>query len=167
MIRTALFAAALSLAAAGHAATHAAATLAAADGSPRGSITLDQLRGGVAVVAKLSGFAPGVYAVHVHEAGKCDAPDFKTAGAHFNPDGHQHGKLNAAGPHLGDLPNVTVAADGTGAMDATVRGLVLTGGPMPLLDADGAAVVVHAAADDYKTDPSGNSGARIACGVLR
>ncbi|MBV8971708.1 MAG: superoxide dismutase family protein, partial [Sphingomonadaceae bacterium] len=93
-------------------------------------------------------------------------PKFASSGGHFNPTGKMHGRDNPMGPHLGDLPNVVVGKDGKGAVDVTVAGLTLTGGTTPLLDADGAAVVLHAGPDDYKTDPSGNSGDRIACGTL-
>ena len=138
-----------------------------ANGELRGTAALTQTDAGARVVARLEGMVPGTYAIHLHEVGRCDAPDFKTAGGHFNPAAHQHGSLNPAGPHLGDLPNVTIAANGTGEVDTTVAGLMLVAGATPLLDADGAAVVAHAGPDDYKTDPSGNSGARIACGALR
>ena len=111
------------------------------------------------------GLSPGAHGVHLHTTGSCTAPDFASAGAHLNPGGHQHGTSNPAGPHLGDLPNITVGSAGTGTVSATLSGTredVLA----RLFDADGTAVVVHANADDYRTDPSGNSGGRIACGVL-
>ena len=110
--------------------------------------------------------APGTYAIHLHAVGKCEGPKFTTAGPHFNPAMKMHGRDNPMGPHLGDLPNIVVGAGGSGSVDYEVAGLTLTGGAAPLLDADGAAVVVHAGPDDYKTDPSGNSGDRIACGLL-
>lgn len=135
-------------------------------GELRGTAALTVVDGGTRVVVHVDGLAPGTYAIHLHAVGKCEAPDFKTAGPHFNPTAHQHGSLNPAGPHLGDLPNIVVGTGGTGSIDATVAGLGLVSGSMPLLDADGAAVVLHAGADDYKTDPSGNSGNRIACGTL-
>jgi Cu-Zn family superoxide dismutase len=105
--------------------------------------------------------------VHLHQTGRCDAPDFASAGPHWNPTSHQHGRLNPQGPHLGDLPNLQVAANGSGRIDFVVPVPAGTAaGANPLLDADGTALVIHAAADDLWTDPSGNSGARIACGVL-
>jgi Cu-Zn family superoxide dismutase len=113
------------------------------------------------------GAAPGTHGVHLHQTGRCDAPDFASAGPHWNPMGHQHGRLNPQGPHLGDLPNLVVRANGSGRLDFAVPVPPgTTAGANPLLDADGTAIVIHAAADDLRTDPSGNSGARIACGVL-
>jgi Cu-Zn family superoxide dismutase len=121
----------------------------------------------VKVSITVRGFTPGTYGVHLHETGRCDASDFASAGGHWNPAGRQHGRLNPQGPHLGDLPNLMVRPNGTGRIDVDVPVPAdAAGGTIPLLDADGAAVVVHAAADDERTDPSGNSGARIACGVL-
>jgi Cu-Zn family superoxide dismutase len=121
----------------------------------------------VRVRVTVRGFAPGVHGVHLHQTGRCDAPDFASAGPHWNPTSHQHGRLNPQGPHLGDLPNLQVAANGSGRIDFAVPIPAGTAaGANPLLDADGTAVVIHAAADDLRTDPSGNSGARIACGAL-
>ena len=136
------------------------------NGELRGTATLTQTTGATQVRAQLVGLAPGTYAIHLHAVGKCEAPKFASAGGHFNPAMKMHGRDNPAGPHLGDLPNVVVGPGGTGSVDFTVVGLQLIGGTAPLLDADGAAVVVHAGPDDYKTDPSGNSGDRIACGTL-
>ena len=132
----------------------------------RGSVRLEQRANATHVVAHVEGLAAGTYAMHLHAVGKCDAPDFKTAGPHFNPGMKQHGRDNLMGPHLGDLPNVMVGADGRGGIDADIAGLMLVGGDAPLFDADGAAVVLHAGPDDYRTDPSGSSGDRIACGAL-
>lgn len=113
------------------------------------------------------GFTPGTHGVHLHETGRCDAPAFTSAGAHWNPTGRQHGRLNMQGLHLGDLPNLQVRANGTARIDFEVRVPAGTApGANPLFDADGTSVVIHAAADDERTDPSGNSGARIACGVF-
>ena len=113
------------------------------------------------------GFRPGTYGVHLHQIGRCDAPDFASAGPHWNPTERQHGRLNPQGPHAGDLPNLEVRANGTGRIDFDVPVPAGTAADAnPLGDADGTAIVIHAAADDERTDPSGNSGARIACGVL-
>jgi Cu-Zn family superoxide dismutase len=132
-------------------------------GQSIGTVRAWQTAGGVSFRISASGLPHGLHGVHVHAVGRCDPPDFKTAGAHWNPAGKQHGMNNPGGPHAGDLPNVEAAANGV--LNATVT---LAGASMAsLLDADGAALVVHAAADDYKTDPSGNSGARIACAVLQ
>ena len=136
------------------------------NGELRGTARLEQRPAGTQVTVAVEGMPPGTYGVHLHETGKCDAPDFKTAGGHFNPGHRQHGHDNPLGSHAGDLPNLVVGADGKGGFTEQLPDLALAGGPAPLLDADGAAVLVHAQADDYKTDPSGNSGARIACGSL-
>jgi superoxide dismutase, Cu-Zn family len=120
----------------------------------------------VRILVETKGLPPGVHAVHVHAVGKCDAPDFNSAGPHFNPSGRQHGALNPQGSHAGDLPNMTVAPDGTGRMETTTELLTLGSGPSSVWDADGSALVVHASPDDFKTDPTGNAGARIACGML-
>ena len=108
-----------------------------------------------------TGLTPGAHGMHIHAVGQCTLPDFASAGPHLNPGGHQHGTANPMGPHAGDLPALQVGADGT-AQAAFVANTTLE----QLFDADGAAFVVHAAPDDMKTDPSGNSGARILCGVL-
>lgn len=141
------------------------ATLRLASGLPGGTAQLLASGSQVNISIAVVGLAPGIHGVHLHMTGSCEAPDFTSAGAHLNPAGHQHGTSNPAGPHLGDLPNVTVGSDGTGTVSATLPGTpneVLA----QLFDGDGTAVVVHANADDYRTDPSGNSGGRIACGVL-
>ena len=122
---------------------------------------------GVQVVLSANGLPAGVHGVHIHQTGLCDAPDFTTAGGHFNPANRQHGTENPNGPHAGDLPNLTVDANGQGSLNGTARGVTLEGtGVSSLRKAGGTALVVHASADDYRTDPSGNSGARIACGVI-
>ena len=100
--------------------------------------------------------------MHLHQTGRCEAPGFASAGPHWNPTGKQHGSENPQGAHMGDLQNVTVEPDGSLSAEVAVPG----GAASPMLDANGAALVIHADPDDYKTDPSGNSGARIACAVL-
>ena len=112
------------------------------------------------------GLAPGAYGVHVHEVGRCDPPGFTSSGAHWNPAGRRHGKDNPQGMHKGDLPNLLVGSDGRGTLEITIPDAAVSGGANALVDGDGAAIVIHAAPDDYRTDPSGNSGARIACGVF-
>ena len=132
-------------------------------GQTIGTVRAWQTAGGVTFRINASGLPHGVHGVHVHAVGKCDPPDFASAGPHWNPTGKKHGMSNPAGPHAGDLPNVVVKANGV--LGAT---LVLSAASMSsLIDADGAALVIHAAADDNMTDPSGNSGARIACAVLQ
>ena len=134
-----------------------------AGGQTIGTVRAWQTAGGVTFRIEATGLPHGVHGVHVHAMGRCDPPDFTSAGSHWNPLGKKHGVNNPAGPHAGDLPNVEVAANGV--LGSTV---VLPGASMAsLLDADGAALVIHAAPDDYMTDPSGNSGARIACAVIR
>ncbi len=147
------------------AAPGATATLADASGAPRGRVTFTDGPGGIAVSASATGLPPGKAGIHIHAVGKCEAPAFASAGGHWNPAGHQHGMDNPQGSHSGDLPNIAIGADGGGSLDYVIAGARLRDGPNPMLDADGAAVVIHAAADDYRTDPSGNSGARVACGV--
>jgi superoxide dismutase, Cu-Zn family len=143
--------------------------LASADGVVLGSVRLLQEADGTRVVATVKGLPVGDYAIHIHAVGSCVGPDFASAGGHFNPQARQHGMNNPAGSHDGDLPNISVVAVGNmteGSIDAVRAGLRLREGAAPLFDADGAAVVVHAKPDDYKTDPSGNAGPRLLCGVV-
>ena len=122
-------------------------------------------RSGVEVRIQAAGLAPGHYGAHLHAVGRCEGPDFASAGAHWNPTARRHGTLNPQGHHLGDLPNLDVDESGAGRLEYSIAGAAVSG-PDGLLDADGASLVIHAAPDDYRADPSGNSGARIACGVL-
>lgn len=141
------------------------ATLRLANGLPGGSAQLLASGGEVNISIAIAGIAPGSHGVHLHAIGACEAPGFETAGAHLNPANSQHGTDNPAGAHLGDLPNVLIGQAGAGTVSAPLNGgreEVLA----HLFDTDGTAVVVHAGADDYRTQPSGGSGARIACGVL-
>lgn len=142
------------------------AKLLAGDGSARGTATVSEAADGLHVVVKAQGLTPGMHAVHVHTTGVCTGPDFTSAGGHWNPTGHKHGRDNPDGMHMGDMPNMIAGADGTGEMEYVIPGGTISGGATPLLDGDGAAVVIHAQADDNKTDPAGNAGGRIACGVL-
>jgi superoxide dismutase, Cu-Zn family len=144
-------------------------TITLRDGAGRtvGTAMLAPEGSGVRVVLSVSGLAPGVHGVHVHERGRCEPPDFASAGGHFNPAGRQHGLQNPAGPHAGDLPNLTVDADGRGALTAVARDVAIRGtAANSLLRPGGTSLVVHAGPDDQVTDPAGNSGARIACGVI-
>lgn len=142
------------------------ATLLTAQGTPAGWGVIVATGPTAAVRVSLGGLPAGQHGLHLHAAGRCDAPDFASAGPHLNPASREHGRSNPAGSHLGDLPNVEVGVDGRGELT-----VVLPGNRGELLDAlfdrDGTAVVVHAERDDDRTDPAGNSGARIACGVLR
>lgn len=121
--------------------------------------------GAVEVRIQAAGLAPGRYGAHIHAVGRCDAPDFETAGPHWNPTGRQHGTLNPAGHHLGDLPNLEVGEDGHGRVEFAIPAAAMSG-DQGVIDADGAAIIIHANPDDDRTDPSGNSGARIACGAF-
>lgn len=148
------------------AAPGATATVMDAAGHELGSLTLSDGTGGITVSGTLKGLAPGDHGIHIHAIGMCDAPAFTTAGGHFNPTSKMHGSENPTGPHYGDMMNITVGADSTATVQHTSKGGTLHGADM-LMDPDGAAIVVHAKADDYKTDPTGNSGDRIACGVVK
>jgi Cu-Zn family superoxide dismutase len=141
-----------------------------ASGQTIGSVRAWQTAGGVTFRVEASGLPHGIHGVHVHSIGRCDPPQFESAGPHWNPLAKKHGMNNPAGPHAGDLPNVEVAANGTLGATLTLPDASLFAPPASvgaLLDADGAALVIHADADDYATDPSGNSGPRIACAVIR
>ena len=144
----------------------AGATLRDAEGRVRAEARATQDGEGVKIRLTATQMTPGAYGAHVHTTGRCDAPDFASAGPHWNPTAQQHGKDNPQGAHKGDLPNLLVGTDGRGTVEFTIPSASLQGGDVSILDADGAAVMIHASADDYRTDPSGNSGARIACGVL-
>jgi superoxide dismutase, Cu-Zn family len=129
--------------------------------------TATQMGDSIRVRIEAMGMPRGTYAAHIHATGVCTPPDFANAGPHWNPTGREHGRNNPAGMHKGDLPNLTVGTDGRGSFEYTIPGAWVTGGSLPMLDADGAAVVIHAQADDYRSDPAGNAGARMACGVFR
>lgn len=143
----------------------AEATLVNANGIPAGTAQFLGAGDAITLTIAVSGLAPGQHGVHLHTTGKCEAPAFASAGGHLNPSGHQHGSMNPAGPHLGDLPNLIVGDNGASTITATIPG-TRAEIEARLFDDDGTALIVHAGPDDYKTDPSGNSGGRIACGVL-
>ncbi|HYO53055.1 superoxide dismutase family protein [Archangium sp.] len=147
--------------------TEAAGTTARAElkdqkGQSVGEVTLTETPHGTLVKGTLSNIPSGEHAIHIHETGKCEAP-FKTAGGHLNPNKKKHGVLVAEGKHEGDLPNLHVGAEGKVQFDVFAHGLTLK----DVQDQDGAAIVVHASADDYKSDPAGNAGDRIACGIVQ
>lgn len=141
----------------------ATASLQTGAGVAAGRATATEVAGGLRITLDAENVPAGMHGVHIHTVGRCDAPDFTTAGGHWNPTQRQHGSLNPQGPHEGDMPNMTVGNDGRGTLGIVLPGATMAG----LLDADGSAIVIHAAADDLKTDPSGNSGGRIACGVFQ
>jgi Cu-Zn family superoxide dismutase len=141
----------------------ASAAMMSPEGEPLGSVELSQKGSGTAIVAKLKGLPEGTHAFHVHEIGRCDPP-FTSAGGHYNPTGASHGFDSEGGPHAGDLPNIYVPASGELTFEMFNTRLAVDGS---LLDGDGAAVVIHEGPDDYKTDPAGAAGDRIACGVLQ
>jgi superoxide dismutase, Cu-Zn family len=138
-----------------------------ATGDKIGTATLVPSAGGVRIDLSVSQFPPGTHGIHIHTAGKCEGPDFKTAGGHFNPADKKHGRDNPAGPHNGDLPNIEVGPDGKATTSLLDTNVTLSDGPNSLFHDGGTSIVIHAMQDDYKTDPAGNSGARIACGVIQ
>lgn len=137
-----------------------------AQGESVGMATLSSADHGVKIKLNLQNLPAGEHAIHVHEAAKCDPPDFKSAGAHFNPDSKHHGLQNPEGPHAGDIPNFTVDAKGKSKATVIAPNVTLGDDPHSVFTGGGTALVIHAKADDNKSDPSGNSGDRIACGVI-
>lgn len=144
----------------------ATAELRNVSGQPVGTAMFTQVDSIVRIVIEAQGLPSGIKGVHIHEVGACEGPTFSSAGGHFNPLGKQHGSLNPQGPHAGDLASITVGADGKGRMETTTELITLGTGASSLFDANGSALVIHAAPDDFRTDPTGNSGARIACGTI-
>jgi superoxide dismutase, Cu-Zn family len=142
------------------------ATIKDKDGKHVGQATLIQTPEGVRIAVSGFRLPPGVHGLHIHAVGVCQPPEFTSAGAHFNPAGKKHGLEASDGPHAGDLPNLTANNIGEGGVDVVNKHVTLGPGANSLLGENGTAIVIHAAADDNKTDPTGNSGGRIACGVI-
>jgi Cu-Zn family superoxide dismutase len=135
-------------------------------GKAVGTIVLWQKGAGVGLKIQLHDLPPGEHGIHFHQNPKCDAPDFKSAGPHFNPESKKHGLENPDGHHAGDMQNIIIGATGKADVTLEDKDVTLHDGANSLFSNGGTAVVIHAKADDMKTDPSGNSGDRIACGVI-
>ena len=144
----------------------AKAVLVNAKGEQMGIARLEEMAKGVKMALEAEGLPPGTHAIHIHSVGKCDPPDFKSAGGHFNPYGKKHGVKNPDGAHAGDLPNIVVGPKGKVKIEIVANAVTLGPGPNSLFSAGGTSLVIHAGPDDDRTDPAGNAGARIACGVI-
>jgi superoxide dismutase, Cu-Zn family len=138
-----------------------------ASGQKIGEAKFHQTKEGVSISVNVSQIPPGDHGIHIHATGQCVAPDFKTAGAHFNPDNKQHGAKNPAGMHNGDLGNIMANAEGKAKATFVDSHVTLGDGPTSLFPTGGTSIMIHAQPDDETTDPSGNSGGRFACGVIQ
>lgn len=149
------------------AAQTATAALKDTNGKDVGTVALSQLPDGVLLKLSVKGLPAGEHAFHVHAVGKCEPP-FTSAGGHFNPGNKKHGLMAAEGHHAGDMPNLFIPADGNLTVEVVNAAITLDKGkPNSVFDADGSAVIIHAGKDDYKSDPTGEAGGRIACGVIQ
>ena len=137
-----------------------------AQGKAVATASLKQVKNGVRISLQVADLPAGTHAFHIHTAGKCEAPDFTSAGGHFNPEGKKHGLKNPEGPHAGDMPNITVVANGKGKAQVVNTRVALGEGANSLFHEGGTAIVIHEKADDEMTDPAGNAGKRITCGVI-
>lgn len=154
------------LALAGCGQSRATAELVNSSGQKVGTVTLVQRGDAVELQVEATGLDPGAHGIHFHQVGLCETPGFTSAGGHFNPLDKQHGLESPTGAHAGDLPNLEADASGKASYKTTTNRVSLDEGQLSIFDADGTALVIHASADDQVTDPAGNSGARVACGVL-
>jgi len=137
-----------------------------AQGQKIGTAAIRQAGAGIRLYLQVSQLPPGTHGIHIHTVGKCEGPDFISAGGHLNPASRKHGKDNPEGPHAGDLLNIQAKASGDAEASLLDPNVTLGDGPNSLFHEGGTAIVIHEKTDDYKTDPAGNSGARIACGVI-
>jgi superoxide dismutase, Cu-Zn family len=144
----------------------ATASLVDSTGARVGLATLSDSAGGGRLNLSVTGLTPGRHGIHIHESGACTTPDFQSAGGHFNPDAKKHGLQNPEGPHAGDLPNLLVEPDGSADTTLAASSALLAEGSASMLGTQRRSLVIHADPDDEKTDPSGNSGARVVCGVI-
>lgn len=165
---TALALSALTLAGAQGDRKAATAEVKDAQGKVVATAKFKEVKGGVQLSVKATGLPAGVHAIHVHTVGKCEGPAFTTAGGHFNPAKKQHGMMNPAGHHAGDMPNFTINAKGAGTFKTVIQGVTLAGdGETSLFHSGGTSLVIHEKEDDMKSDPAGNAGARLACGLVQ
>ncbi|WP_138420278.1 superoxide dismutase family protein [Aquibacillus sediminis] len=136
-------------------------------GDSIGTATLNEQADGVQVTLSVEGLEPGLHGIHVHEYPECEGPDFKSAGSHYNPEGNEHGLMHPEGSHLGDLPNIEVSEDGmVDEAELQINGATLTDGNTSILKEDGTSLIIHQKQDDGVSQPAGNAGERIACGVI-